>query len=138
MADVNVVYNFDLKTITVDVLVDAEGQIIAALPVLPRGAGWTVTWHLKGEGGNDPINHPYFENGIELGSVPDGLEVLLSASNLPGDTHWTIGFNNDCAHQHEVTYAIFGNRGNVARDAFTPGDFVHDPTISVVSDPPNG
>jgi len=136
MADLTVVYHFDEpKTIQVDILVPAEGQIIAALPVLPQGDGWAVTWHLKGDG----VNAPFFDGGIELDPghpTPDGLHILPSPDNVSGTPSFTVNLDNACLFNHNVHYLISANRGNADFDKILRENFLHDPTISVVTDPP--
>ena len=135
MAEVNVTYDFVNRTIAVDVLVPAEGSIVAALPVIPHGDGWVVTWNLKGEG----EDAPRFDAGILLGAKPSGLTTpsLLSPHNSIGGTSWTIMFDNQCTSDGQVQYFISGTRGDADHEAFKREDFLHDPTIAVVTDPPN-
>lgn len=134
MAEVKVVYHCEDRKINIDVVVPVDGPIVAPFPVLPSG-NWNVTWFLKGNDGNQPT---FNQDGIVLAATPDGLGASPSTANESGGVSWAIDFTNACSHLHEVQYTIAGNRGDAALRDFLLEDFLHDPTISVVSDPPNG
>jgi hypothetical protein len=143
MAEVNVIYDFENKTIAVDVLVeeDINGRlkVTAALPVLQPGS-WEVTWILQA-GTN--VSDPTFDQA-------DGIEITESPSNLtpgplvPGPTGstQTISFMNTCDSANLARYDIRGSalvtgeRKSFRKDLETVVKFIHDPTISVVTDPP--
>ena len=134
MADVvKVTYDFVGKTIAVDVLVDVNAKIVVALPVIPPGDGWVMTWNMIGDGA------PHFvDEGIVLITTPTGLNALPSPDNGQDGTSRTITFNNQCNSDGQVQYMISGEREGAAwaRKYFKREDFLHDPTISVVTDPP--
>jgi hypothetical protein len=141
MAEVKVVYDFDLKTITVDILVKENKDIVAALPVIPHdGVEWTVTWNLIPGGSNHPIFHA---DGVEIiaGTRPPDLTVD-HPPNEPGGPSWTLKFTNDCDSPNEVRYNLAGNVGDADEQEFNflkkLGSFLHDPTIAVITDPPTG
>lgn len=132
MAEVKVVYHCEAGKIDIDVVVPVEGQIVAPFPVLPSG-NWNVTWFLKGADGNTPT---FNQGGITLAATPEGLGASPSTANEAGGMSWAIDFTNGCSSLHEVQYTIDGNRGDAALRDFLVEDFLHDPTISVVTDPP--
>ncbi len=137
MADVSVVYHFDEpKRIDVDILVPADGPIIAALPVFPHGE-WVVTWNLKGDGSNAPT---FEDQGIQLEAtnLANGLNFYISQTNAPGDSSFTINIHNNCVFNHNVPYLVSGNRGDRLLQRIESEDFLHDPSISVVTDPVGG
>jgi len=139
MADLKVSYDFDLRTIDVDVLVKENCEVIAAFFVIPHdGEEWEVTWTLVGDGNN----HPTFDtDGIQILAKPDDLHVTHLTNSLHGPS-WKVRFRNDCDSANAASYDINGDVGNPVPELFsllkTPGHFHHDPSISVVSDPPAG
>jgi hypothetical protein len=135
MPDPNVVYHFDLRTIDVDVVVEADGtgnpRTVAALPVLRPGQ-WMVTWTLKGFDNLSPIFD--LDEGIKITNKPADLNH--DVGQRVSDTEWSMAFENNCESANAATYLINFHFPPSLEDIRSA--FHHDPSISVVSDPPAG
>ncbi|MEA2561936.1 MAG: hypothetical protein QOH06_3440 [Acidobacteriota bacterium] len=140
MPDVNVVYDFESRTVTVDVVVVDE-EIFAALPVLLRGP-WTVIWTVNGSAFIFDLH-----DGIKIhdAELPVNLTYNREESQRVPDHKncWSIPFQNDCQTTNSVNYGI----NLQLPESDDSGDVKirkpelrlhHDPTLSVVSDPPTG
>ena len=142
MSEVQVVYDLDSRTITVEVLVEQVDETIhvtAALPVLPPG-DWTMIWTLIP--GVGVTGQPTFNNtgGIEIMNKPHLLTVHQSMASLVSSSSLSIPFTNDCESANSATYTIQGEvDGQPFGVNFGVGNlftaFRHDPTIAVVTDP---
>jgi hypothetical protein len=147
MSETKVVYDFDLHTVGVEILIESVGeigpQVFAALPVLLRG-DWTVTWTLKAGNG---ILSVMFTGGIK---IIEGAPPLLSnvpLADIESALSRAIFFTNDCESAQEVKYNIIGEATVANTDPKehfrfdfleNPENFHHDPTIAVVTDPIGG
>ena len=138
MTDPNVVYDFPNRQIRVEVVV--EDQIVAALPVLTPGQ-WTVTWNLLTSLTPPPIFCS--EHGIKIHlDKPDELSHG-EPHPVPDDPDgcWRVSFINNCLSANAVSYDINLQPGKPAPDLeerVAKLKYHHDPSISVVSDPPAG
>lgn len=137
MSHPNVVYDFERQHIGVDVVVE-EDQIVAGLPVLRPGQ-WKVTWHLISS--LDVIFDP--SEGIQ---IDDGAnappELTHEAPEWGSDKAVSVNFHNRCQSANAVSYFINLLPGSAAssevKERWANLPLHHDPTISVVSDPPSG
>ena len=137
MTDPNVVYDFVQNQITVDVVV--EDQIVAGLPVIRPGQ-WTVTWNLQTSLTPPPIFCS--EHGIKI-SHEKPAELHHDEPQSVSDSSWSVVFVNNCVSANAVNYDINLQPGHPDSQALkdrttTNLEYHHDPTISVVSDPPAG
>jgi len=136
MTDPNVVYDFINNQITVDVVVD--DHIVAGLPVLRPGQ-WNVTWKLISD--LDLVFQP--DDGIKIDDGPNAPPALTHEELIrESDGHAvSIVFHNECQSANAVSYFINLEPGPGSPDlekrvAGLP--LHHDPTLSVISDPPAG
>lgn len=133
MANPNVVYDFEAREIDVELVVEKNGagepNLVAALPVLRPGA-WTVVWTLKGVDDLSPIFD--FDAGINITGTPPDLDH--DDGQRVSDTQFRMTFENSCDSANAANYCVnfhFPPNVNGVKKRFH-----HDPTISVVTDPP--
>ena len=132
--DPTVTFDFIARTITLTVIVTppAEGSSrlgVAASPCeVPKG-DWTMFWDLVLD---DVAAHLTSIDLPEL-PLPSG-NVTITDSHLAAPSRWTALLHNGV----EVPLNEFSYTINVAPDDHPELITPHDPTISVVSDPPNG
>lgn len=129
-----VTFNPDDKTITLTVIVSppAEGSNLGVTvsPCLVPGGDWTMYWDLVPEG----VEAHFVSIDVPENPLPSGnVTVTPHPAELLTPTRASVRIQNNVESPNSFSYLI-----NVAPDANPALVTRHDPTISVVSDPPNG